>query len=437
MLALPLDHAVLDRACGVLIGQACGDALGVPYEFTTPPGPDEQPEMIGGGLGPYEPGEWSDDTQMAAVIAGVAAAGGGLRSEAELDRIAEGFLDWRRRGASDIGMQTAAVLDRAAAGEGPAAARLRASAWQQFAETGRAAGNGALMRTAVVGLVALNDRVHTARAARAVAELTHADPLAGDSCVLWSEAVRVAVSEGRLDLRGGLDLLPVESATRWAAWIDQAEQEHPTVDLAHNGFTVTALQAAWHVLAPQDPPSSSPAESSQRFLARLARAVRIGGDTDTVAAIVGGLLGALRGSWVVPGPMRAMIHGWPGADARRLGAWGRTIAQAGVTDEREDTASSAPRPVQACPLCGTRVRPDERYPDHLCAWCSAEVTDERGRAVRLYNTSFGGGYTGQYDDGSTASRAVLDGRVWIDGVEYRAQEARFGGIVVQPQQEAR
>ena len=437
MLALPLDHAVLDRACGVLIGQACGDALGVPYEFATPPGPGEQPEMIGGGLGPYEPGEWSDDTQMAAVIAGVAAAGGGLRSETELDRIAEGFLDWRRRGASDIGMQTAAVLDRAAAGAGPAAARLRASAWQQFAETGRAAGNGALMRTAVVGLVALNDRMHTASAARAVAELTHADPLAGDSCVLWSEAVRVAVSEARLDLRGGLDLLPDDSAARWSGWIDQAEQEHPPVDLAQNGFTVTALQAAWHVLAPQDPPSTSPSESSERFVERLARAVRIGGDTDTVAAIAGGLLGALRGSWVVPGAMRAVIHGWPGADARRLGEWGRTIAQAGVTEEREDQPVLAPWRVQACPLCGTRVMPFERYPDHLCAWCSGEVTDEDGRPVQLYNTSFGGGYTGQYDDGSTASRAVLDGRVWIDGVEYRAQEARFGGIVVQPRQEER
>ncbi len=28
----------MDRACGVLLGQACGDALGVPYEFATPAG---------------------------------------------------------------------------------------------------------------------------------------------------------------------------------------------------------------------------------------------------------------------------------------------------------------------------------------------------------------------------------------------------------------
>ena len=60
-----------DRAAGVLLGQACGDALGVPYEFATPP--RDEPQMKGGGLGPYAPGEWSDDTQMALCIAQVSA----------------------------------------------------------------------------------------------------------------------------------------------------------------------------------------------------------------------------------------------------------------------------------------------------------------------------------------------------------------------------
>ncbi|MBA2773439.1 MAG: ADP-ribosylglycohydrolase family protein, partial [Nocardioidaceae bacterium] len=57
-LSTPQAH----RAAGVLLGQACGDALGVPYEFGTPPVGDERAVMRGGGLGPYAPGEWSDDT---------------------------------------------------------------------------------------------------------------------------------------------------------------------------------------------------------------------------------------------------------------------------------------------------------------------------------------------------------------------------------------
>jgi len=60
---------IVSRARGAMLASACGDALGVPYEFAAP---TDSPEMIGGGLGPYEPGEWSDDTQMAICIAKVA-----------------------------------------------------------------------------------------------------------------------------------------------------------------------------------------------------------------------------------------------------------------------------------------------------------------------------------------------------------------------------
>lgn len=60
---------VTDRAAGALVGAACGDALGVPYEFGAPLSGNRTPEMVGGGLGPYAPGEYSDDTQMAVCIA--------------------------------------------------------------------------------------------------------------------------------------------------------------------------------------------------------------------------------------------------------------------------------------------------------------------------------------------------------------------------------
>jgi ADP-ribosylglycohydrolase len=47
------------------------------------------------------------------------------------------------------------------------------------------------MRTSIVGLTALDNPEATAAAATALADLTHGDPLAANSCVLWSEAVRV------------------------------------------------------------------------------------------------------------------------------------------------------------------------------------------------------------------------------------------------------
>src|SRR3954454_2744465 len=107
-----------DRAAGVLLGAACGDALGVPYEFAArPPGP---PMMIGGGLGPYEPGEYSDDTQMQVCIAQVAATGADLRDPEALDAIAANFQHWLGEGASDVGNQTSMILSIAARAPGSA-----------------------------------------------------------------------------------------------------------------------------------------------------------------------------------------------------------------------------------------------------------------------------------------------------------------------------
>lgn len=144
------------------------------------------PQMSGGGLGPYAPGEWSDDTQMAVCIAEVSATGADLTGEDALDAIAERFEHWAASGATDIGSQTRAVMDAARLRQGRSSVRLHEAAADLHRRTGHTAGNGALMRTSVVGLGALDDRDRTAAAARAVAELTHADLDAGDSCVLWS-----------------------------------------------------------------------------------------------------------------------------------------------------------------------------------------------------------------------------------------------------------
>ena len=324
----------MDRACGVLLGQACGDALGVPYEFATPPGPGELAVMSGGGLGDYSPGEWSDDTQMAACIAQVAAVGLDLTDEAALDGVAAGFLRWRREGATDIGIQTRQVLGAADGPRPGAAARLRTAAGDYAARNPRSAGNGALMRTAVVGLTALGDRDRTAASARAVAGLTHADPLAGDSAVLWSEAVRVAVVERRLDLAGGLDLLPAERRDQWTAWIAEAEHQDPGT-FRPNGFTVTALQAAWSVITQTPVPEDAPHRASYPCLHlqhALHAAVRIGDDTDTVAAIAGGLLGAYWGQSAVPLTWVRRVHGWPGLRARDLVRLATLTANGGRDD---------------------------------------------------------------------------------------------------------
>ncbi|WP_231747258.1 ADP-ribosylglycohydrolase family protein [Auraticoccus cholistanensis] len=305
---------------GVLVGQACGDALGVPYEFGSR-ALGEHPTMLGGGLGAYAPGEFSDDTQMAVCIAQVAATGADLTSDAALDEVATAFLEWQRLGATDIGNQTARVLGAALRTEGPVGRRMTEAARRDLAVHPRGgAGNGALMRTAVVGLTRLDDRRLTADAAAAVAALTHPDPDAVASCVLWSEAVRRAVVDRELDVHSGLDLLPVGQRDRWRALLDEATQEQPSRFL-RNGWTVTALQAAWSSIVHTPVPAEEPAAGSFGCLHLqhvLETAIRIGHDTDTVAAIAGGLLGAYWGVSAVPARWRRKVHGWPGVRVRDL-----------------------------------------------------------------------------------------------------------------------
>jgi len=292
-----------DRTAGVLVGLAAGDALGAAYEFG--PAFDGPVEMKGGGPFDWEPGEWTDDTQMAICIADQAATG-----DFDLDAVGDRFIEWLHQ-ATDVGNQTRAVLSGADGGAdlpGIAAERFRQS-------PDHSAGNGSLMRTGPVALPYLGDRDRIAEAAAAVSALTHADPLAVDACVLWNLAIDRAIAAAEVpEIRDGLDHLPADRRDRWASIIADAE-DLPQGVFTPNGFVVTAFQAAWSSIVHTPVPDDVPALHLRRA---LENAVRIGGDTDTVAAIAGSLLGAIHGSTAVPLGWRAAMHGWPGYTTRDL-----------------------------------------------------------------------------------------------------------------------
>jgi ADP-ribosylglycohydrolase/protein-tyrosine phosphatase len=315
---MTLTTAQLDRACGVLLATAAGDALGAAYEFGPPRGPELEVAMVGGGAFGWEPGEWTDDTSMAIAIAEVAAAGADLRQEEALDALAQRWHEWSQH-AKDVGVQTRSVLSRAGRhGISAQTARTESAALHKL--TGRTAGNGSLMRTAPVALAYLDSEATLVEAARAVSELTHYDPEAGDACVLWCLAIRHAVLNGVLDVRIGLSHIDPDRHDLWAARLDVAEASQPS-DFKNNGWVVEALQGAWSAIAttpvPQDDPATGIFRVDHLRLA-LDTAVRGGGDTDTVAAIAGGLLGAAYGASAIPAEWRRVLHGWPGVRVRDL-----------------------------------------------------------------------------------------------------------------------
>jgi ADP-ribosylglycohydrolase len=318
---MALTPAQTDRACGVLLGAACGDALGAGYEFGVAPLPPagQRPGMIGGGLGGFAPGEWTDDTAQTFIVAAVAATGANLRTPAALDAIAAGLAGWYAGGPADVGVHTARVLR--AAGPEPTAETMAAAARTVHARVGRSGGNGSLMRTAGVALAHLDDPVALVEAAFAVSDLTHPDPRAGEACALWCLGIRAAVLTGaRAELRAWLTFLPEASRDFWLDRITEAEEKTPA-SFRPNGYVVTALQAAWAAVSQTPVRSHVPGAGEfacQHVVDALETAVRIGHDTDTVASIAGAMLGARWGASAFPAVWRRQVHGWPDARARDL-----------------------------------------------------------------------------------------------------------------------
>ena len=325
---MELTTAQLDRAVGTLLGTAAGDALGAAYEFGPPRGPELEVAMVGGGSFGWGPGEWTDDTSMAIAIAEVAATGADLREQQSLDALVRRWHEWSQH-ANDVGVQTRSVLSRAGRrGISAETARIESAALHEL--TGRTAGNGSLMRTAPLALAYLDDEAALVEAARAVSELTHWDPEAVDACVLWCCAIRHGILTGLLDARFGLQHIDSDRRDLWATRLDAAEAPQPS-DFTNNGWVVEALQGAWSAISttpiPQDDPARGVFRVDHLRLA-LDAAVRGGNDTDTVAAIAGGLLGAVYGASAVPAEWRRVLHGWPGSATRALVALATRIVKA-------------------------------------------------------------------------------------------------------------
>ena len=126
------------RVAGALVGSAVGDALGVPFELGPPgqfsarfpvPARGSRTEMCGGGPGDREPGEFTDDTQMALLVAASLLEHDGLDETDLFDR----FSRWAAAEPPDIGNQTRAVLGSGRPWDVPAA--------EHFAPGGHAAGD--------------------------------------------------------------------------------------------------------------------------------------------------------------------------------------------------------------------------------------------------------------------------------------------------------
>ncbi|MGV9689822.1 ADP-ribosylglycohydrolase family protein [Streptomyces sp. NPDC003444] len=279
----------IDRAVGAVLGSAAGDALGAPFEFGLPGVfrerfPDGTGELCGGGG--WDPGEATDDTQMAVLLGESLLERGGL----DLPDVFDRFRRWAAAEPKDIGLQTEQVL-------------LGGAPWDlasslHFQVNMYAAGNGSLMRAATSAVYfAARGRTATMDAARRIAALTHGDGAAWEGTAILHELVRVALlgEDPLAALPATLAEVDPAHRDRWAAVL--APGWHPDDATEFNGAVWPCLGSA--VWALRTTPS---------FEEALAVAVDLGGDTDTVAAVTGTLAGAVYGSAAVPARWLSALH---------------------------------------------------------------------------------------------------------------------------------
>ena len=84
--------------------------------------------------------------------------------------------------------------------------------------------------------------------------------------------------------------------------------------------------------------------------------------------------------------------------------------------------------MQWCPICSTEVPDNPRYPRYVCDRCAAKAASADGRPLEFFNEGMSGGFVARYAD---THEPYPGHECFIDGVKCWADEARFGGIVIQ------
>ncbi|MBI5622387.1 MAG: ADP-ribosylglycohydrolase family protein [Elusimicrobia bacterium] len=285
-----------DRLTGVLLGTALGDSLGLPAEGLSSAvilrrfGRVERFHLLG------SLGFVSDDTEQSALVAQSLA-----RHPDDPEACARAFrrslLGWFLRLPWGVGLATVRACLRIGLG---------------FKVSGVAsAGNGAAMRAAVVG-VFFHDKPGERRTfGRSLALVTHTDPRAVEAALFAAELAGLCASAGPRDDRLALAAKAMEvveePSLREAlerglalAGRDLAPAEAGK-ELGNSGYSVhtAALAACCFVRYGAEP------------LGAVAATIAAGGDTDTIAAIVGAWVGALHGGAGLPLEIIGRIHDGP------------------------------------------------------------------------------------------------------------------------------
>lgn len=330
-----MTHFALE---GCVLGTAVGDALGLPYEGLSPQraakwlGPPNRHRLVFGR------GLVSDDTEHTCMVAQAL-----IEAASDVDAFQRGlarrFRGWLLTLPAGVGFATLRAIVRLWLGYGP----NRSGVFS--------AGNGPAMRAAILG-VFCEDRDQLRLLVRASTRLTHTDPKAEYGAYAVALAAQIASTKlnaspehylQELSKSWGDEARELIDLISRAADSAAASKSTPTfacelgLSRGVSGYVYHSVPVALHAWFAH----------SRDYRAAVTSVIACGGDADTTAAIVGGILGAAVGRDGIPQEWLNAVGDWP-----RSISWMEQLAvQLSIVKEL-GTAEHAPR----LPIAGVIVR---------------------------------------------------------------------------------
>lgn len=287
-----LSAIALDRFQGCILGHAVGDALGAPFEGIPP-------EAIYYQFGsarkivahpPVEKLVYTDDTQMTIGVSEALLADGRIVEESLCAAFVANYEPNRGYGPG------ARLILRAMSDGG---------AWREVAQgvfPGGSLGNGAAMRAAPIGLMFHADLDRLMEEAKLSALPTHMHPVGVEGAQLIALAVAMALRPDPFDRDLFYEALLSRAMTEEFRYpLSLAAKLGPDDTIAQFGHSLEAHRSVVTAIA-------CFCEHPDSYPDVIARAIGLGGDADTIAAMARAISGARLGISSIPSHLLELLE---------------------------------------------------------------------------------------------------------------------------------
>jgi poly(ADP-ribose) glycohydrolase ARH3 len=306
-----------ERFRGCLLGAAVGDVAGAVVEAESAGYIAKTYQSVDKILAtPFVPeftgpdwrvGRFTDDTQMTLCVAEWLVAGEAPAPEALLARFAAAYEPWRRYGSGTAQILRAYPEHRS---------QWRGLTTMMFPHGSYGNGNGSAMRVAPVGLASFNKPQEAMTLAIESSRPTHSHPLAFQGATLQAMAVATAAATA-IDFTSGAFVEPLRAGLGYFADLMQDTSKFSTaLDAIEHGLArgASCMEMSVTLGTGIEVYEAVPMalycflRHAESLADVVQQAIFIGGDTDTIASIVGAISGASLDEGAIPANWLAAVR---------------------------------------------------------------------------------------------------------------------------------